>query len=78
MVFDVKAFLEGIIHGVDGGFAIFVAVHGVDVGFLDKEENERERRKSNHNKKFWNREAASKVSSYHENIITRDARFLKV
>lgn len=35
----VKAFLEGIIHGVDGGFAIFVAFESVKVGFLNEEEN---------------------------------------
>ena len=33
-------FLEGIVHGVDGGFALVIARHGGDVGLLDEEEND--------------------------------------
>ena len=40
-MFFVETFFEGVIHGVDGGFAFFVAVHGIDIGFLDEEENEK-------------------------------------
>ena len=32
----VKAFLEGVIHGVNGNFTIFVTFHGVEIGFLDE------------------------------------------
>lgn len=34
-VFFVEAFFESVVHGVDGGFAIVVAAHGVEIGFLD-------------------------------------------
>ena len=37
-MFFVKTFFEGIIHGVDGGFAIVVAPKGIDVRFLDEKE----------------------------------------
>lgn len=37
-VFFVKAFFKGVIHGVDGSFAIFVPLKSIDVGFLDEEE----------------------------------------
>ena len=36
MVF-IEAFFEGVINGVDGSLADFIAVEGVDVGFLDEE-----------------------------------------
>lgn len=39
-VFGVETFLEGIIHGVDGGLATLIAVHGFDVGVLDEKEDE--------------------------------------
>ena len=42
----VETFLEGVVHGVDGGFALFVTVHGVEVGFLDEKENYEERREN--------------------------------
>ena len=32
-------FLQGVIHGVDSGFALIVAGHGVHVGFLDEEKD---------------------------------------
>ncbi len=35
MVF-VEIFFEGVIHGIDGGLAIVVAFHGVEVGFLNE------------------------------------------
>lgn len=35
VVFFIEVFLEGIIHGVNGGLAGVVALHGVEVGFLD-------------------------------------------
>ena len=37
----VKAFFEGIVHGVNGGLAVFVALEGVEVGFLDEKENKK-------------------------------------
>lgn len=45
MIF-VKAFLECVIHGIDGSLALLIATHGIDVGLLDKEENEKKRCKS--------------------------------
>ncbi len=38
-VFLVKAFFQGIVHSIDSGFAIFVALHGVNIGFLNEKEN---------------------------------------
>ena len=35
----VIVFLQGVIHGVDSGFALVVAGHGVHVGFLDEEKD---------------------------------------
>lgn len=43
MVFFVKALFEGIVHSIDGGFACVVSFHGVDVGFLNKEEHKKKR-----------------------------------
>ena len=37
-MFFVEAFFESIIHGIDGGFALFVPIECVEVGFL-KEKN---------------------------------------
>lgn len=34
----VKTFFKGVIHGIDGSFAIFVPIKSIDVGFLDEEE----------------------------------------
>ena len=41
LVLFVIAFLESVVHGVDGGLAVFVALHGIEVCFLDKEENKK-------------------------------------
>lgn len=41
MVF-VVTFFKGVIHGVDGDFAVLVALHGVNIGFLDEKENQKE------------------------------------
>lgn len=38
----VKALLEGIIHGVDGGLAVFIAFQGVEIRLLDEEKDEKE------------------------------------
>ena len=35
VVFFVEVFFEGVVHGVDGSLAGVVALHGVEVGFLD-------------------------------------------
>lgn len=37
-----ETFFESVIHGIDSGFAGFVAVHGVDVGFLNEEDDDEE------------------------------------
>ena len=34
----VKTFFQSVIHGVDGGFAIFISRKSIEVGFLDEEE----------------------------------------
>ena len=41
VVFLVETFLEGVVHGIDGGFAVVVAAHGVEVGFLDEEKKKK-------------------------------------
>ena len=41
-VFFIETFFEGIIHSIDGGFSVFVAFKGIDVGFLDEKENQKE------------------------------------
>lgn len=70
-VFRVVIFFEGVIHGVDGGFAIVVAVHGVNIGFLDEEYNQEEGGKNTDNHKFDNREALlGGFGVFHELIIT--------
>ena len=38
-VFFVKAFFECVVHGIDGNFAVFVALHGIEIGFLNKKDN---------------------------------------
>lgn len=38
----VKAFLEGVVDGVDSGFAGFVAIESINVGFLNEKDNEKE------------------------------------
>ena len=35
LVFFVVAFFQGIVHGVDCGFASFVTLHGIIIGFLN-------------------------------------------
>lgn len=32
----VETFFERVVHGVDGGFSVFVTSHGVEIGFLDE------------------------------------------
>ena len=41
-VFFIVTFLQSIVHGVDGGLAVLVALHGVDVLFLDEKEDEQQ------------------------------------
>ena len=41
-VLFVEALFKGIIHGVDGGFSVFVALKSIDVGFLDEKEDKKE------------------------------------
>ena len=42
VVFFIKAFLKGVVHGVNGCLAIFIASHGVDVRLLNEKEQEKE------------------------------------
>ena len=37
----VETLLEGVVHGVDGGLAVVIAAHGVEVGFLDEEKKKK-------------------------------------
>ena len=32
----VETFFEGIVHGVDGSFAVFIAIESVEIGFLEE------------------------------------------
>lgn len=41
IVMFIEVFFKGIIHGVNGGLAVVVAAHGIEVGFLDKKEQEK-------------------------------------
>ena len=38
-VLFIEAFFEGIIHGINGSFAVFVTLKSVEIGLLNKEEN---------------------------------------
>ena len=42
----VEAFFEGVVHGVDSDFAVFVTVEGVEIGFLDEEDDKEKGRKN--------------------------------
>ena len=68
IVLGVVTFLEGVIHCVDGDFAFFVAIHCVDVGLLDEEEDKEEGRKGGDDEEFWDGEAEF-VSFLHIYII---------
>ena len=45
-------FLQGVIHGVDGGLALVIAGHSVYVGFLDEEKDHKQGSKSADDHKF--------------------------
>ena len=51
-VLFVEAFFESIVHGVDGDFAIFVALHGVDIRFLDEENKQQKCHKAGNDDDF--------------------------
>ena len=53
-MFFVEIFLEGIIHSIDGGFSLLIAIHGVNIGFLDEEYNKKEAGKSANDNYFEN------------------------
>ena len=57
IVLGVEAFFEGVVHGVDGGLAGFVAGHGVEILFLYEEEDEKEGNKDCHDDDLENCEA---------------------
>jgi len=65
-VFFIEAFFESIVHSVDGDFAVVVAVHSVDIGLLDEEENQKERTEKSDDDKFDN----GKAFFIHRVIIT--------
>lgn len=48
----VEVFFESIVHGVDGDFAIFVALHGVDIRFLDEENKQQKCHKAGNDDDF--------------------------
>lgn len=39
-MFFVKTLFQSVIHSVNGGLAVFIAFHGIDVLLLDEEEKE--------------------------------------
>lgn len=41
VVLFVETFFEGVVHGIDGGFAVVIAAHGVEVGFLNEEKKKK-------------------------------------
>lgn len=51
-VFWVETFFEGVIHGVDGGFAVVVTGHGIDVLFLEEKEDKEKGGKKDDNEEF--------------------------
>lgn len=63
-VFGVEAFFESIIHGVDGGLAVLIAIHGFDVGVLDEKEDKNKRGEGCHDDNFENGEALFFVHRY--------------
>lgn len=63
----VIVFFERVIHGVDGGLAVVVAIHGVDIGFLDEENYHEQGGKSADDHEFDKSETFFSVHSY---IIT--------
>lgn len=48
----IETFFECVIHGVDSGFAVFVAGHSIKIGFLDEKQNKRKRCKNRYDDKF--------------------------
>ena len=41
VVLFVETLFKSIVHGVDGGLAVVVATHSVEVGFLDEEKKKK-------------------------------------
>ena len=38
-MFLVEAFFEGVIHSIDSGLAIVITLEGIEIGFLNEEED---------------------------------------
>ena len=51
-MFFVEAFFECVIHGIDSGFAFFIAIHSIDIGFLNEKENEKKGDKNSDDDNF--------------------------
>ena len=51
-MFFVEAFFECVIHGIDSGFAFFIAIHSIDIGFLNEKENEEKGDKNSNDNNF--------------------------
>lgn len=51
-----KTFFEGVKHGVDSNFALFVTLHGVDVEFLGEKNEKEEGGEGYDDEKFENSE----------------------
>ena len=62
-----KAFFESVIHGIDGGFTGFVAVHGVDIGFLNEKDDDEQGSENTDNSDF---EKGETLFFVHELIIS--------
>ena len=64
-----ETFLQGIVHGVDGGLAGFVAVHGVDVLLLYEKENEKKGGKNADDDYFENSKAFFSIHGIYYSIF---------
>lgn len=56
-VLGVVAFFERVEYGVDGDFALLVAIHGINVDLLKKEEDDKNANEDNADDEFENCEA---------------------
>ena len=67
-MFFIEAFFKSVIHGIDGGFAIVVALHGVEILFLDEKEQEKKTCEGCNDNNLENGKATF-IHSYYYNIF---------
>ena len=51
-MFLIEAFFECVIHGIDSGLAFFIAIHCINIGFLNEKENEKKGDKNSDDDNF--------------------------